>query len=286
MNLSSCRRSVAPFASMLALTLAPLATAQSGLAVPAPSPKARVEQQVGITDLAVDYSSPGVKGRKIWGALVPYGQIWRAGANAPTKLTASREFTFGGKKIPAGSYVLLAIPNPASWTIVLSGDPEASAFNYDAKKDLARVEVKPQSLPTARERLTYVFSDTTDDATQLDLEWEKLRVRIPLKVDTSAQVQAGIERAVEDAWRPHFTAARYLLESNGDLKRALEYANASIEIKPTWWNHWIKAQILGKTGNAREAIATANKAKALGKGDSVYERFFAPQIDAAVKGWK
>jgi hypothetical protein len=211
---------------------------------------------------------------------------WRAGANAPTKLTASGDFNFGGKKVPAGSYTLMTIPGKASWNVALSSDLTATQFNYDEKKEVARMQVKPETTSSSRERLAFIFSDTTEDATKLDLEWEKLRVRIPLTVDTRAQVQANIDAAVNEAWRPHFTAARYLLESNGDLTKAGEYADASIAIKPTWWNSWVKAQILAKSGKKADAIATAEKAKALGKGDNVYESFFASQIDTAMKGWK
>jgi hypothetical protein len=273
-------------ASILALTPL-LASAQPQPEVPQPSPKARVEQRVGVTDFSVDYSSPGVKGRVIWGDLVPYDKVWRTGANAATKLTVSRDFHFGDKLVPAGSYALFTIPTREDWTVILSSNPNAwSTTPYDDSQDVARITVKPEPLPAPRERMTFIFSDTTNDRTNLDLEWEKLRIRIPLSVDTNAFVQANIDKAVSDAWRPHFISARYLLDNGGDLKRALEYVNTSIAIKPTWWNHWVKAQIQGKMGKKSDARKTAEQAKKLGKGDATFERFFAAQVDQAIKNWK
>lgn len=268
-----------------AMFVAATAAAQ-GLEVPQPSPAARVAQRVGITDFSVDYSSPAIRGRKIWGELVPMGKQWRTGANAVTKLTASDDFTFGGKKIPAGAYALYTIPGNNSWTVVLNSAVDAwGAPGPDPKKDIARVTVKPQSIP-ARERLTFLFSDTTDDSTNLDLEWEKVRVSVPLKVDTKNLVQANIQENLQDAWRPHFTAARWVLDSGGDLKEALTHIDTSIAIKPTWWNNWVRAQILAKQGNSREAVEAATRAQELGKGDRVYEGFFKPQIEKAVAEWK
>src|ERR1051325_11820759 len=129
------------------------AWAQSATGLPAPSPKARVEQRVGITDLSIDYSSPGVKGRKIWGEVVPYDKVWRAGANAPTKLTVSRDFTFGGTAVKAGSYSLFVTPGKKTWTVALNTDLAATQDSHDDKNDVAKVAVQPAALPALRERL-------------------------------------------------------------------------------------------------------------------------------------
>jgi hypothetical protein len=281
-------RSSLPFA--LALCLAAVSThntvaAQAAPELPAPSPKARVEQRVGLTDFTVDYSSPGVKGRPVFGKLVPYDKPWRTGANANTKLTASREFTFGDKKVPAGSYSLYTIPGKASWTVALSSQTDAVGNEYDATKDVARVTVKPAPIKM-RERLTFLFSATTDDNARLELEWEKVRLAIPLAVDTKAQALANIDKAVDEAWRPQFTAARYLLESGGDLNKALSLADASIAVKPTWWNNWVRAQVLAKQNKLPDAAAAGEKAQQLGTGDRVYEGFFKTDVTKAVTDWK
>jgi hypothetical protein len=227
-----------------------------------------------------------VKGRKIWGALVPFDKPWRTGANAATRLEVSRDFSFGDQKVKAGAYALYTIPGKASWTVVLNSNPEGNAQEPDSKTDVAKITVKPGTMPAARERLTFVFANTTDDAVDLDLEWEKLRVRIPLKVDTKGQVGESIEKATAAAWRPHFQAARYLLDSNGDLTTASAYIDKSIAIQPTWWNHWIKAQILGKQGKKADAVTSAQEAQKLGANDKVFQDNFKADVDKAIAGWK
>jgi hypothetical protein len=275
-----------PTLAAVLLALAASPAAAQNLETPAPSPKARVEQRVGLTDFKLDYSSPAVKKRKIWGDLVPYDKVWRMGANAPTRLEVSRDFTFGDKPVKAGAYSLYAIPGKASWTIVLNSNVEGNPNEPDTKADVARITVKPTALPAHRERMTFVFADTTDDATGLDLEWEKLRVRLPLKVDTKTQVSKNIEDATGGAWRPHWQAGRYLLDSNGDLGQALAFVDQSIAIKSTWANQWTRAQILGKQGKKAEAKAAAEQTLTLGKGNKVFEDFFKADVEKAIASWK
>lgn len=274
-------------AASLFAAVSTLALAQAAPETPQPSPKAKLEQRIGITDFSLEYSSPGVKGRTIWGELVPYDQLWRTGANMATKLTASRDFTIGGKPVPAGSYSIFTIPGKSRWTVIVNSDwDQGGTDGYDQKKDIARFEVTPDARAESRERMTFLFSDTTDAGSNLDLEWEKLRLRLPIGVDTQSQVLASIDRAVGDAWRPHFLAARYLHDSGGDLNQALGYINTSIAIKPGWSNHWVKAQVLGKLGKSAEAIAAAEQAQKLGVGDEVYEGFYKANIAKAIAGWK
>jgi len=280
-------RSPLPFVFALCLAaVGGTAAAQAAPELPAPSPKARVEQRVGLTDFVVDYSSPGVKGRAVFGKLVPYDKPWRTGANAATTLKASREFTFGDKKVPAGTYGLYTVPSKAAWTVALSSQTDAWGNDgFDAKNDVARITVKPVAIKN-RERLTFIFSATTDDATRLELEWSTVRLPIPLSVDTKTQAMANIDKAVDEAWRPQFASARYLLESGGDLDKALKLADASIAVKPVWWNNWVRAQILAKKSQLPEAAAAGEKAQQLGTGDRVYEGFFKADIAKAVGNWK
>ena len=256
-----------------------------GLEVPAPSSKAKVEQRVGITDFSVDYSSPAMRGRKIFGGLLPYDKLWRTGANASTKLTASRDFKFGDTAVPKGTYSVFSIPGASSWTVILNKNADASADAYDQKDDAARVEVKPAAIP-ARERMTFLFSDSTDDATKLDLEWETTRVSIPIKVDTSAQVKASMDQALGDSWRPHYQAGRYLIENGGDVDTALKYLDTSIGIQSVWWNNWWRAQGLAKKGRTADAIAAGEKAMELGKGNNTFEQFFKSDVQKTIDGWK
>ena len=261
------------------------ALAQSAPDLPQPSPKARVEQRVGVTDFTVDYSSPGVKSRVIWGGLVPYDHLWRSGANAATKLTASRDFHFAGAAVPAGAYSLFTIPGKSSWTVILNKNATATTAEYNEQNDIARVTVTPTAI-AERERLAFLFSNTTDDSTRLDLEWAKLRVSIPIQVDTHTYALGNIQKAVDDAWRPHFASARWLLENGGDLQVALGYIDTSIGIKPTWWNNWVKAQILAKQGHTADAVAAAEQAQTLGKGDPVFEGVFKEDVAKAIADWK
>jgi len=276
---------LAAAAAVVACAL-PAAAQQAAPELPQASPKARVEQQVGLTELAVAYNSPGVKGRAVWGELVPYDELWRTGANAATMLEASRDFTFAGTKVPAGTYALYTIPGKATWTVILNKNPGANGTRgYDEKNDVARVAVTPTTIP-ARERLAFLFADTTDDATRLDLEWDTLRVSVPVTVDTKAQAMANIDKAVGDAWRPHFASARYLLDSGGNLDQASGYIETSIAIKPTWWNSWVKAQILAKQGKRSEAVVAAEEAQKLGTGDEIFEGFFKAPVAKAIADWK
>lgn len=275
-------------ASTVALTLCCLAAharAQAALELPQPSPKARVEQRVGITDVALDYSSPGVKGRKIWGEVVPYDKTWRAGANQPTKLTVSRDFTFGGTAVPAGAYSLFMVPSKGAWTVLLNKNLTASQDEHDAKDDVAKVTVKPVALPALRERLRYAFDDTQDGKTTLELEWERVRIAVPITIDTAKLITAGIDKATGDAWRPHFASASYLLDA-GQLDRALTLVDKSISIQPTWRAEWVRAQILQKKGQKAEAMASVARAQELGKGDKVFEDNVKPTMLKTIAAWK
>jgi hypothetical protein len=255
------------------------------LEVPAPSAKAKVEQRVGITDFSVDYSSPAVRGRKIFGGLLPYDKLWRTGANASTKLTASRDFTFGDKTVPKGTYSVFSIPGASSFTVILNKNVDASTDAYDAKDDAARVTVTPQTTG-ARERMTFIFSETTDSTSRLDLEWDTVRVSVPIKVDTQAQVLAGIDSTLAEAWRPYYQAGRYLVESGGNVDTALGYLDTSIGIKSTWWNNWWRAQALAKKGRTPDAIAAGEKTLQIGKGNDTFEQFFKADVEKTVNDWK
>jgi len=271
------------------MTLAAVAAGADAYAqtieVPALSPKAKVEQRVGIADFSVDYSSPGVKGRKIFGGLVPFDTIWRTGANASTKLIASRDFTFGDKAVPKGTYSVFTIPGASSWTVILNKKADASADAYDPKEDAARVTVTPQTIG-ARERMTFLFSETTDDATRLDLEWDTLRVSVPIKVDTKTQVMDGIDAVLGEAWRPYYQAGRYVVESGGNVDIALGYLDTSIGIKSTWANNWWRAQALAKKGRTADAVAAGEKTLQMGAGNETFEQFFKADVQKTVDGWK
>ena len=260
--------------------------AAADLDLPRPSPFAKVIQDVGLTTITVDYSSPGVKGRKIWGGLVPYDKMWRTGANRATKVTFSRDVTFAGKAVPAGTYALFTIPTKADWTVVLSkrADQAGTGRDYKQEEDLLRVQLRPKAVPF-RERLTFLFADFTDDKTTLDLEWEKLRLSIPIGVDTAKQAMASITTTIDENWRVYANAARYLLETKKDYDTGLKYIDQSLALKEDWFNVFIKGQLLAAKGNYKEALPLAEKAYTLGqqKPDAF---FLEPEVKQAVAAWK
>jgi len=237
------------------LVLAPVALAD--LDLPRPSPFAKTWQVVGLTEITVDYSSPGVKGRKIWGGLVPYDQMWRAGANQATKVTFSKDVTFAGKPVPAGTYALFVIPGKSDWTVILNkkADQPGTGRDYKQDQDLLRVQVKPKSAPF-RERLAYLVADFTDDKANLDLEWEKLRLSIPIGLGTAAQAQANIQAAIDGTWRTYANAARYMLENKKDYDAGLKLADQSLAMKEDWYNLWIKAELVAAKGDMFKGISS------------------------------
>ncbi len=260
------------------------ARAQQPLDIPRASPGAKVTQTVGVTDVTVEYSSPAVKGRKIWGGLVPYNQVWRAGANSATKITFSRDVVVGDKTLPAGAYAFFVQPGPTKWTLILSKNADQfGAFSYKKEDDVLRLDVKPQPI-AMRERLAYVFSNFSSDAGSLDLEWEKAKVSLPFKVKTEEHVAAGIKQLETRGWSPWTEAARYELDHKS-YDTAMQLVDKSIGLRETWLNTFVKAQILAGKGNFKEAYPLAQKAKEMG--DQNPQGFFLKEeVEAALKQWK
>jgi hypothetical protein len=270
--------------SVCAVLLALATPASAQLKLPAASPAAKVTQEVGVTDVTVDYSSPAVKGRPIWGALVPWEQPWRTGANQASKITFSRDVTFGGKPVPAGTYAIVSFPTQKGWTVALNKELGLFAGKtYSEKDDVVRVSATTAEIPH-RERLAFIFSNTTEDATSLDMEWEKLRVSVPIQVETAAHAKANIQSALDGTWRAHANAARYIADSSKDYDTALKYATTSVAIQPTWYNQWIRADILARKGQYAEARKAAQASWDLGNKDPNF--FFRDAVSKALTEWK
>jgi hypothetical protein len=270
-------------AAAVSLLAAPAARAD--LDLPRPSPFAKVWQVVGLTEITVDYSSPGVKGRKIWGGLVPYDQMWRAGANSATKVTFSKDVTFAGKPVPAGSYAFFVIPGKSDWTVILNkkADQAGTARDYKQDQDLLRVQLKPKTAPF-RERLAYLVTDFTDDKASLDLEWEKLRLSIPITLDTTNQSMANIKNALDNSWRTYANAARYMLENKKDYDGGMKFVDQSLALKEDWYNVWIKAELQAAKGSVKDARATGDHAYELGKKSDNF--FLEGEIKETLAKWK
>ena len=267
------------------LLVASMGAAEAQVKLPSKSQLAKVSMVVGVTEIGVVYSSPAKRGRKIWGGLVPSNKIWRTGANAATEITFSTDVTFGDAKVKAGTYSLFTVPDRKMWTVILNSKTGMSGTQYDAAANVAKITIKPNNRVEDRERMTFLFSDSTDTSVNLDLEWAGVRARVPITIDTKALAAANIEEALGGAWRPHYQAGRYMLEDQNDPAKAIEYLNTSIAIQPTWWANWFKALALEKQKKTAEALASAKEAARLGEGDRVYENFFKKQITASIAKW-
>lgn len=256
-------------AALAALCLASLAAgAQPLLRLPDASPHARVDQALGLTELSVTYARPAAKGRKIWGGLVPWGEVWRAGANENTVLSSSTEFTVEGHKLPAGRYGLHLLPaENGPWQLILSNVSTGwGSYGYDPKDDAFRAPVTPEAAP-AEERLLYTFDAVGEGATTLALRWEKLRIPIRITVDvnevTVASLKAqlrGIPQFFPKGW---VDAANWLVAHDTHLDLATEWADKANGLQATFGGAMLKSRLLAKKGDAAGAQAWKDKALAV-----------------------
>jgi len=298
--MSSHKRSCSLLAALCVLCFAAAAFAQ--ITTPRPSQKASVMQRIGITDVTITYSRPGVKNRKIWGdplpeqaavkgeatldnqnerpkgaPIVPWGHMWRTGANEATQFVITDDVLINGQKLPAGSYSLHTIPNKDEWTIVFNGTANQwGSFNYDPAKDTLRVKAKPESLQTSQEWLSFTIDPVTDDSAQVNIRWEKISVPFTVKVPdvaalTLTKLKTTVGEAKPDDWRTPMQAGMYLINNNNpaDDAQGLAWVDQSIKVKETFQNLSNKANALYKLGKKEEAFAVAEQAIQRGKADKV-----------------
>lgn len=236
---------------------------------PAASPLGKFEQRVGLTDVSVEYSRPSVKDRTIFGDLVPFGQVWRTGANAATKVTFSTDVTFGGTPVPAGTYALFTIPGEKEWTVMLSKVVgQWGSYAYDQKDDAARVKIKPIALAEPVETFTIDVGHLRDASAHLTLTWDRTRVAVPIATDLVKTLVPRIEEVMASAAekKPYLAAAMFYYEHDLDLARALDWINAAaLEQPEAVWIVYRKALIQAKAGDTAGAVATAKKAMELAK---------------------
>lgn len=229
---------------------------------PRPSPDATVSQYVGITKITVDYSSPGVKGRKIWGGLVPYGEIWRTGANEVTSITFSTPVKVNGNELSAGTYGIHTIPDESEWEIIFSNDTKVDdPMTYDQKKDALRIKVKPESNPFT-ERMAFTITDMTNNSASVNLVWENLNV--PFKVDVNTQDLVLQSARNSTGWGTLMNAANYCLQQNVNLEEGYKWIQASTLLQESYWNLRVLAQYYAKMDKKNDAISTMEKAIELG----------------------
>jgi DUF2911 family protein len=286
-----------PRAAAALLVLACACTVASAqLRAPRPSQKASVMQTVGVTDLTITYSRPGVKGRKIWGdppagatagtatlddqrvrpkdaVIVPYGHVWRTGANEATTFTATDDVLINGQPLKAGTYSLHTIPGPTEWTIIFNSDPgQWGSFSYDEKKDTLRVKTKPETTADSQEWLSFQIDPEGDSAARVNLRWERLRVPFTVEVKdvkalTIEKMRAAVAAAKADDWRTPLQAANYIFTNNltANNEEAMQWLDKSLKTKETFGNLYTKARVLATTGKAADAVATGEKALQIAK---------------------
>jgi hypothetical protein len=244
-----------------------LTTGAQTVRTPAASPTQTVKQELGIGSVELSYSRPAIKGRKIFGDLVPYGQIWRTGANQATTLTFSDDVIIGRTKVPAGKYGFLTIPDRNEWTFVITKQTDVNNPSlYKQENDIVRVKVKPTTLSTRVESFTIQFANVKATGADIQLMWDNIAVALPVDTDIDRKVMAQINDAMNKENPPYYQAGLYYLENGKDIKQAVTWLEKAAEQQPTaFWVHHQKANALAKIGRKEDAKKAAQKSMELAK---------------------
>lgn len=273
--------------NMMTLLLAVLAmafTAQAQMELPAPSPKAMTMQTVGLTDITIEYSSPGVKDREIFGALVPYGEVWRTGANKATAITFSKDVMIADTEVKAGTYSLFTIPGEEEWTIILNSETELwGTGNYDEANDVVRLTAEADDHDEFVERFRVLVEDFDNEKAHIAIEWADVVVSFPVMVNTKEQAYASIERALNPAWSAYAQAARYAWEQEGDLDNAATWAGMALEVEETWYSHWILGEVMAEKGDTKAALKHMNMALELGNEADNF--WYKSRVEKNIEEW-
>ena len=253
---------------IIALFLLVIQQSCAQVEMPAPSPAASVSQIFGVTKVSVEYSSPAVRGREVWGKLIPYNEMWRTGANSPTKVTFSTDVMVEGKKVEAGSYTLMTIPTEKNWTVILNKDSKGNGvFSYLETDDVIRVEITPKE-GQMHEYLAFTIVPQSDNEAHLVMNWDKMKVAIKITSDTKANAVASIDKGMGvygRAWYDYASAAEYYVQNDLDVEKANGWATLSMKLNEVhFFPHWVMAQVKAKQGNYKEAVTHAKKAQEMG----------------------
>ncbi|WP_109831266.1 DUF2911 domain-containing protein [Reichenbachiella versicolor] len=237
---------------------------------PLPSPKGTVSTKVGLTDVSIEYFRPQVKGRKIFGELVAFDEVWRTGANGGTKVTFGDDVKVGGKSLAAGTYQLLSIPSKTEWTVIFYTDTKigGNMSKYSKEKDAVRLMIKPSKIKPTVQMLTFNISDLSENSEMaaIELTWENTSVKIPVTVSYDDKVMASIKENIGKEPGSYAVAARYYLDKGKDMDQALEWINTYLstgENSKQFWQVYVKAKILAAKGDKEEAIKVAKESKKL-----------------------
>lgn len=287
------RLRTAGFLSSLALLLAlcappPVTAQERGTNLPRVSPNAAVSQTIGVTDVRITYGRPSVRGRTIYGGLVPYDEVWRTGANEATTITFSDDVRIEGQPLEAGTYGLFTLPGRDTWSIIFNDEPNQwGAFNYDSSEDVLRVQVPPESASRSWEMMTFVFEAVTDTSGRAALYWADTKVPFTITVDTPSIIRKKAEKAAANAenWQQPFQYAAYALQNKVLLDEALPWVDRSIALEENFNNLALKAQLLAAQGSYRQAVSVGEEA--VQKGETQDEPPNGlDQLKQQVSSWK
>lgn len=257
--------------------------------LPQPSPKCILEQTVGLTTVRVEYSRPGVKGRKIFGELVPYGQVWRTGANAATSISFSDDVQFGNKTLAKGEYAFFTIPGPSEWILIFnSNEGQKGSVNYKESLDVLRITARPEPCEFT-ERFTIEVNPVDDQQGELVLRWERTRVSTRFHLNTLEAARKNIDDFAaffSGQWYDLAIAAKYGLENNIAQDKWLDLIDKSVALKEHFFNKYVKARILHRLGKVAEAKALMKDARDWGeKNPSGFYDAYKADIEKSLKEW-
>lgn len=252
---------------------------------PRVSPGGSVSQTVGLTDITLKYSRPGVKGRTIWGGLVPYDKVWRTGANEATTISFSDDVFINGQKLAKGMYSLHTIPGQNEWTFIFNSVADQwGSYSYDETKDVLRVKAKPETADH-REWMGFEINDLTTDTAKVVLRWEKIAAPFTVDTKSTEKTMASFANALKPDWRTPYMAAQFAFENKGVAadQQISDWLDKSLSINENIGNLWLKARFLERLGRKQDAIRTGEQAIAAARPD---QKDFADEVRKNVENWK
>jgi len=250
--------------AMMALGIS-VVSAQS---FPQPSPRAKVSQTVGLTNIEIEYSRPAINKREIFGKLLPFGEVWRMGANSSTKITFDDAVNFGGTNVPAGAYAMLAIPNEGAITVMLNRDVNANASKYDKTTEVAVVKARLEKSPEFVERMRLSIEDMTSTTAVLVLAWGEQKFQIPITVETDKRAEANMKEKLDEfdsQFAFYNEASAYYLSTGKDPRQALEWSQKSVGMKSTFWNIHTLAKAYQANGDSKNAKTQAERSMVMAR---------------------
>ena len=253
--------------TLIAGTVFMLSDATAQLKFPAPSPAQTVKQDFGLGSIELSYSRPAAKGRKVFGDLVPYGKLWRTGANAATKISFSEPVEINGKKLDSGTYVIYTIPGVESWEVIFNkGLNNGGPNDHKESEDALRFKTEPVKMKTKTESFTMQFTDVKPETCELQLLWENQLVKVPISTNIKDKIRTQLEAALQSDKKPYWQAAQFYNEYDKNLNKALEYVSKATDANPTaFYMYLYKAKIQKEMGDIAGAMETSKKSLELSK---------------------